>query len=782
MEIFTILKANIRHKKGSFGSILILMTVISMALTSVLSVWDNIYGGIVDVHERENTGNVVCMIEKNKLSEQLVSDVEDHSLVKEVKAEETIDTIKVTYKDYDYENSVFVRELESGYRLFNAKGTGYLYKAPELKKGEIYISRGMETKFSCEIGETLTITFVFGSYDFKIAGIIEDPEMGASVIGWKNVFICPQDYKELYSEAEAAARSEEGLDSIITQFSIYKNDDCNLRDAKFARQLNLDTGIADMSFGALTREMSIYYTSLFPKTICVILTVFSILLLAAVVVIICHSVSTGIEMEYTTLGIMKAQGFVKGKMQIILVAQYLLAQIIGALLGTFAAIPLCGVIANVFHPITGSIPRRAISIGKCGCILLAVLLVSVLCIVMITRRIAKISPVRAIQGGKGEVYFESRIRMAIHKRMLSASLALRQFTSNKKQYVGVMVIVAILVYFMTTMMVLTGVITATSAWEAMGISYSDLDIELKKEISDSRIAEIEETIRGSSSFETAYKSCGNYYFSVDGEQMIMCIYSEPEYIKAVSKGRIPLYDNEIVMTQIAADNLDLRIGDKVVIGFEDKKEEYIISGFNQHENDAGVNASMTMAAVSKFGDVRLRYLGYVLEDKSKGNQIADELNEKYGDILSAEFNENPMEGIYQLAINAMTLVVYIFSVIFAMVVVHMVCSKAFLRERRDIGIYKALGFTAAKLRLQFAVRFSIIAVIGAVVGSVLAALFVGKMLSSLLRMIGISSFHTTFHVYTFAVPITMICVCFFAFAYVASRRIRSVEVKELIVE
>lgn len=776
MEIFTILKANIRHKKGSFGSIIILMIIISMALTSILSVWDNLYGAILDVHRRADTPNLICMIEKYRLSEQMLSDVEGNPLVKEIQTAEAICSQKVTYRDYDYENTVFVRELEAGSRLFNSTGTGYLDETPELKQGEIYISRGMKTNFSCETGETLTITFVSGAYDFKIAGIIEDVKFGASVIGWKNVFISNQDYEKIYSAEDKPADPE--ASTIITNVSIYKNDDCNLTDGRFARQLNLDTGIADMSYGSITQEVLINYTSLFPKIICIILMVFVILLLTAVVVIICHSVSTNIEMEYTTLGIMKSQGFVKEKLQIILAAQYLIAQLIGAALGTAAAVPL----GNVFHPITGIIPRKAVSIGKSGWILLGVFLISALCIVVITRRVAKISPVRAITGGKREIYFDSRIKVAIHKKLLSASLALRQFTSNKRQYAGAVAIVAILVYFMTTMMMLANAVTATSAWDAMGITYADMTIVLEEEVSDTQLEAIEETIRQSSAFEVSYKSCGNYYMSVNGEQMMACIYSGPEDIKAVSKGRLPLYDNEIVMTQIAADNLELKLGDKIVIGHRDKKEEYIISGFNQYMNDAGVNFSITRAAASRLGEQRLLYLGYILEDRSQGAKIADALNQKYGDILFAEFFEKPMDPKYVLAIKAMTLVVYIFSVIFSVVVVHMVCSKAFLRERRDIGIYKALGFTAAKLRLQFAVRFFIVAVLGSAIGSVLAVIFAGDMLSSILRLAGISSFQTTFNVRIFAAPVSMICICFFLFAFVSSRRIGRVEVKELVVE
>lgn len=778
MEIWTLLKANIRYKKGAFASIAILMAIISMALVAILSAWDNIYGGMEDAQERMHMGSLLCMIEENKLSEQLLSDVENHPLVKKVNVVGTIAAIKVTYKDSDYSNTVFTQEVRDGARLLKEDGTGFLEEIPELKKGEIYISRGMETNFSCAVGDTLTFTFASGIYDFRIQGIIEDPELGASTIGWKNAFISREDYENILS-----GEKEQNNNGIVSLLSVYKNDDCDLNDNKFARQLNLDTGIMDMSYGAITKAATGNYSCLFPKIICRILTVFVILLFAAVLVIMCHSVSTGIEMEYVSLGILKSQGFRKRKIQIILAAQYLLAQALGALAGTLAAVPLCKRIGSLFHPITGTIPRNAVSMGKCGCILLAVFVVSILCIACITGKIDKISPVRAISGGKGEIYFDSRLRAPIRKKLLSVSLAFRQFTSNKRQYAGILVIVVLLVYFMTVMMALTNVITATSAWDAMGISYSDLDIELYQKLSDSEIQDIEKIIRKNSEFQVSYKSCGNYYFSVDGEQIMACIYSDSEFIKAISRGRAPLYDNEIVMSQIAADNLELKIGDKVSVGWRDKKADYIICGLNQHMNDAGVNFSMTIGAASRLTEPHVFYLGYVLKERSRGEAIVKALQEQYGeDVLKAVFDENPMDETYQLAIYVMTLVVYTFSVVFSLVAVHMVCSKAFLRERRDIGIYKALGFMSGKLRLQFAARFFLVALLGAVIGSGLAAAFAGKMLSSILRLVGISSFQVTFRIQTFVIPVAVICLCFFFFAFAASHRIRTVEVRELVVE
>ena len=46
MEVFTLLRANIRHRRGSFVSIIILMMIISMSFTAIFSLKDNCISSI----------------------------------------------------------------------------------------------------------------------------------------------------------------------------------------------------------------------------------------------------------------------------------------------------------------------------------------------------------------------------------------------------------------------------------------------------------------------------------------------------------------------------------------------------------------------------------------------------------------------------------------------------------------------------------------------------------------------------------------------------------------
>ena len=134
------------------------------------------------------------------------------------------------------------------------------------------------------------------------------------------------------------------------------------------------------------------------------------------------------------------------------------------------------------------------------------------------------------------------------------------------------------------------------------------------------------------------------------------------------------------------------------------------------------------------------------------------------------------------AVDAMRYTIYAFSIIFVLVVVSMICSKSFTQERRDLGIYKAIGFTSRKLRLLFALRFLIIAVIGSAIGIVLSRLFSSKALSMILRSCGISNFISKYQADTILIPVIILLGCFFLFAYIAARKVKKVEIRELVIE
>lgn len=778
MEMITLLKANIRHKKGSFISVVLLTLIVAMSVTIVLCIKESSEKGVLNSHEITNTSNLWVEYYAHRLTAQMVEDVKNHPQVAKVVVRDTLVGEKTIMNGEEYTNSILLMETPANAKLLKEDLSGVMGDADTLDQGEIYVSQGLLTSIHGKVGESLTIETIAGDYRFKVKGVILDSMLGSSVIGWKKYYISDADYKAIGTAI--AAKETEGIHATGKTLEIYKADHCGLTDAKFRRQLNLDTGVLNMGFVSLTKDMSVHYTTLFPKIISSILMVFIFLLLGIVLIVAVHSISVEMESNYLTFGILKAQGFGTNRLRALFLFQYFIAEVIGSILGILLGLPLIKAAANIFAPITGIPAVTSVPVFSIICILMSLFLLSALSIFCVTGKLRTITPVRAISGVKQEIYFDSRMNVPIGKKFLSAGLALRQFTAAKRRYLGVFMIVAILVFFMMTISMLSNTVTSKSALESMGSVISEVDISPKKEITREEFASVEKEIERFTKIKKRYY-WRNLYFSFDGEELMGNVFENPGALSAM-KGRMPVYDNEIAVSPSLLDEFNLHIGDEVTIGWENCKERYLISGTAPLMYDAGRCFLISADGARRLGCDLWLWGCYSLENEGEKDNIEASLNEKFGNIIEARVNEEMLDDTFQIAIDAMQLIIYVFSVIFSLVVVQMVCSKAFVGERKDIGIYKSLGFTCVKLRFQFAIRFLIVALLGSLLGSAICYALSGKMLTVLLYEAGISNFQTRFGVMTFIIPVSVICASFFIFSYFVSGRIKKVEVRELVIE
>ena len=777
MEILTLLKANIRHKKGSFISIIILMIIVSMSFTSVISIQDNCSSCINDALDSVNAAELQLYLTSDALSDDLLSSVKNNPLVKDVISKEAVSTFGAKFGDTSYNNPWFMTRLTDEYRLLDDDKTGYTKAAP-LEKGEIYIPQGLCTSMGCDIGDKLEVETIDGFHEFTVKGLVVEPVNGGMTMGLKIVFVSDDDYAALHRDAVAMSDAKRCSDFRLLQ--IYKADK-SMSDSQFKNQLNRDTGIVDYANFSIQRAQSYNYTYISVDMILSGLLIFVGFLVAIVIIVLAHSISTGIEMEYTSLGMLKAQGFTSGKIKAVFALQYLVAQIIGSVIGTVLAVPVIMFFGDVFRPIIGIPSRNSVSAFKSILFIAGVLAVSALFIALASRKIGKISPMKAISGGKNDVYFSNRLNAPLSKKALTPSLAFRQFTSNKRRYIATIIIVSILMFFMITMNVMGASVTSKSAMENMGMPIAELNIDYKEDVPDSTVKDIESIIEKHTAIERKY-NLKNMYMSLNGSEYMSIIYKNPESLM-MSEGRYPKYDNEIALTQILADELDLKIGDKITVSNQGKKLECIVTGLYNHMFDLGLNFSIPFEAAQKLGVQDVLCCAYSLKEPSKCMAIADEIEEKYPDILTVSASEtDSFVELYSTARNAMTGVIYAVSVLFSLVVVMMVCKKAFLQERRDIGIFKSLGFTSSKLRLQFAVRFLIVSLAGSALGIVISLFCTPMTLTWVFKMIGVSNFISRFSALSIIIPAAITAVSFFTFAYLSSRKIKKVEIKELVTE
>ena len=335
-----------------------------------------------------------------------------------------------------------------------------------------------------------------------------------------------------------------------------------------------------------------------------------------------------------------------------------------------------------------------------------------------------------------------------------------------------------------TVNVMSAAVNSRQALETMGMYYEDISIRINDTAGHGHIEDYEKIVEKYSHIEKKYYVTG-LYLSLNGESVMCEVWDEIKYLPGLLKGRLPIYENEVMITGSVADTLDLKMGDRVTMAGKKQEAEYIVSGIYQTGNDAGYCTAMSLEAAKRIGIKNVSNLGMVLTDTSELEKIAEELNSEYGNMITASanrFEKDITNDTLMTSARAIRLMIYAFSGVFALVAVIMVCSKAFSQERTDLGIYKAMGFTSGRLRRQFAVRFLIISLIGSVVGAAAGALFSVDILNLVFSLFGISRVQSDSTPLTFIMAAAFVCLSTAVFAYLTSRRIKKIEVRELVTE
>ncbi|MBR5938541.1 MAG: FtsX-like permease family protein [Clostridiales bacterium] len=784
MDILTLLRANIKRKKGAFLGIMLLMIIVSMFLTTIYSVKKNVRKSVDDAYVEFKAANLMMNITNERLSDELLKSVKDHPMVDHVSTMDAILMRRHFVKGKeDNQSWLIVPMNEIVQKQFSDDFSSYLDEVRPISENGIYLVQGIATNDGCKVGDDLRFETKSGEYTLKIEGFVVEPIDGCAMVGWKTVYVAPETFERLSADVDVASDSD--VAGRVTIVYVYKNADCELSDGEFARTINRDTGIQDYAYASATETQMKHYTNLFSDIICSIMIGFAMVLAGVVLIIMAHNITVTIEMSYAEIGILKADGFTKGRIRVLYMLQYLLAEIVGAVIGTILSIPMIALFGGIFQPITAIIAKKDVDLGTSLVVLLVILVLSVLVILLATRKVAKVSPVKALTGESRDVYFDSFLTAPVSGKNLSMSLSYRQFSSNKRRYFVAILITALLMFFMLSVNLMASCMKSKSALEALGSILCEVEVRPQdRNFTEEEMERIESVVKDESCVEKSI-FFRNEYVTVNGNTIYCQFYHDPETISMVS-GRAPVYDNELVITDILAEDLGLKTGDTLEVARREYKEEFIVSGIFCSMNDTGMTMAMSDAGAKKIGVTGYVWYGASLSEPEEADRIAEALRERLGDgfkiVADSDFSEVSDIKSISTAVDAMRYTIYALSIIFVLVVVSMICSKSFAQERRDLGIYKAIGFTSGKLRLLFALRFLIIAVIGSALGIVLSILFSNQTLSTVLRSVGVSNFISKYRTETILIPVLLLLGCFFLFAYLASRKVKKVEIRELVIE
>ncbi len=798
-EILTVIKGNFRKNKGSYISVAILMFVVSVALTTAFSVIVNTNKRDSEQMDAVGLGNIMAAIdyqyEDQPMDEYYAFCEELANKMLAVDGVERIDQIPtvvmniVDVNGEDGNGSIFIYDYKSEYLTYNIYGENdKLLEDFKLNEGEIIVPVSFKSLYNTKIGDKVTLNLVTWKsnedetqHTYKIVAYMEDPYMGSSVMGIKTLLLCEEDIASLCEKDF----SKEGNSFV---FSVYKSEDSNMSDAELEAKLNQETSYAGYTWITLTKAQAYNYMTMITNIFAGILVAFIVMLVVATIIVLGHNISSSIEHDFVNLGILKAVGMSNNKLKLSIMLGYLFAGLVGANIGVPVSIPLIAAINKLTRPVIGIYADSTPALMETIITLVAIFVIITVFIAVKLIKVSRITPVSAINGGRKNVHFSSLFKLPISKKCLGTSLAYRQLVSGKKQYIGAVIITAILTLFMV---MISDMCIYFSDEDNINDMFAPVEYDMYTYVTDDqnwedKLADAEDIMAKYTDYKKFFYS--SRYVLLNDTQIWCGINSEPDYVKNVYEGRTCTYDNEIVITEYMTENYGLEIGDKVTISLDGKSADYMVSGYYQCTNDVGKNITMSLEGYYRLvGEpeegTRLGCV-YDLEDDDKAEEIFEEITAKYSEeeVYFGYDTDFSGDDVIILALYGITILIYILSGVFVAITVVLVCAKIFAKEKQDYGIYKAMGFTSSRLRRQFAVRFVICAFIGAILGIICTLLFSDVMLSVILKMFGMYNFSSSINIVAAIVPVVFMSVVYYLFSYIVSRKMKKVTPRVLITE
>ena len=809
MGIFTLVKAEIRNRKGIFFGFILLTALIVMSTMTMLGVNKNYDDAIKRAFKVEAKGDLFTFFRYGVYTDELRKRLTESELVDKVEEYPGLVGTNIKCNGKSDGNAFNVLAMLDTLPVYNEAADGFvnlkvnsesIEPLPEenrLKKGEIYLPYGLKSEFGAKSGDKISMEFLGETREFTIKGFVQEAFMGTNIMGYKTVFISPEEFTELHDTVVGRIEDESDIWAAGDVVFVFTSDKADKSMLVTLRKLNLETKVTDLAWMNVDRESSEHYSGMFIKIIMAVVTGFSVLLFIIFLIIAGHNISTEMDIDYVNLGVLKSQGVTNGMIRRMYMLEYLAAELIGILLGMGISIPVERIMSRLFFSMTGILPMNRLMIFE-GLIITAVLFfATTLYILLFTGKATKVTPVKAITNGKDDFYFSNSFNAPITKRGLMLSLGFRQITSAPKRYISIMVVTTLLIFMVITSQLMSGFIRSKDALASMGEPFCEVEFAPKGSDVDFKVKDVEDIVEKYTKIRgRVYKS--HTYVSVNGENTLVQIKAYPEEFSSVYRGRVNKYDNEIVITEQIAKLLDISIGDTVTIARGEISAEYMVVGIYQTMNDVGKAISMSLDGFSrlrkdtssKYTVDMLNMYGISIEDEDAGDKIKAEVKEKYGDGVAIETykysdidsSNGPNGSEFYMAADGSGILIYALTFVFALVTVVMICAKTFIQERRDIAITRALGMKVRSIRLQFALRFALIALLSGLIASLIGRCLAHRLLALVFSLFGIPHIELTYNPVAFIIPVLAFAVCYMLFGYMSARKVKKVSTRELITE
>lgn len=732
MGLLLIAKDNIKKKKGNAFILFLLIALAVLLLYTGISVLSNL-GVVIDNRNAATNGADYFLFTTSTSTKEI------NDLIKGKKETAYLESEKAIYasgtkfyngrdseKDADQLDYIFLNK-DTDRKLATIE---LIDQGKEWKEDSIILPYYMKVGMGYKTGDIIKLVYNNQTYSFEIYGFTEDVMFSTPTnISIEKCFISSQYFNSFSSDFENAgmfyrADLKEGSDT--EKYEENLNQELNEAIPNFQNLINWSGNYNTMKYGA----------SITANIFMAVLTVFAILLILISVVIVHFNISNSIEMNMKNIGILEASGYTGRQMIGATVMEFMIISAFGicaGLLGASCSSKLIGGILSSSIGLRWGMGADVLSgFLSIAITVLLILIASLVC----SRKFKKITPLDALRNGVNTHNFrKNQIQLEAAAIPIDFALGLKSLFYNKKKNIAVCFIIIVLTF---------------CANEAVSI-YQNLALKENKliEIAGFEVPDITVDLvnKDANTLEDAVKEVKQKAASVKGIKQILqytsddiiCkkgdkevtvnfdVYENTDNLRVdnVVEGRRPKYDNEIMLSTVMSKKLGISIGDIVYLEMNGERKDYLLVGQSQGISHLGRKAMLTKEGIQRLNPHSILSSLYIYTESNINiDSLITDLKEK---LTGEEVMVTNYQDYISASMDSITAVMNILCVVMLTVVILVIALVMFLlikiqlvRDRKQQGIYKAMGFTTGQLIMQTVMSYIPVVFLGTVLGCAVA--------------------------------------------------------------
>ena len=303
MGILMMIKYDIRKRKSQAAVIFLLSFLITLLISTSVSVLWQSQEQYDEAAARMHLPEVINIFNKGQHSDadEVTKNLQKQPETEEVMKENILllrENQIVRFKDDSWFSSgTIIRAFPDQYSL--TEGTR--------KRDGIYLPITLKDSKHLETGDIVTLKLSGQIKKYRIAGFFEDPFLGSTMTGFKQLFLDRKTYEKL-------SKTTEALNYKSTMVSLWTNHDTGKDFTSRIKELNGKTGFARQGTEYIEQPLIKMSAMALTDIFLGLIFLFSLLMLTVMLITIRYLIASSLEDDYKKLGILNALGYSKRKL------------------------------------------------------------------------------------------------------------------------------------------------------------------------------------------------------------------------------------------------------------------------------------------------------------------------------------------------------------------------------------------------------------------------------------------------------------------------------------